>query len=447
MTNAEAHYQKMTETPVSKLILQLGIPTTISMLITSIYNMADTYFVGTLGESAQAATGVLFTLQAIIQGLAFMLGHGGGTFISKELADKNTNRASMYVSTSFFTGGILGMAILVLGMLFRKPLVLFLGSTETILPHAMDYCFWVLLSCPFVICSMILNNGLRYEGRAFYAMFGLTAGGILNIFGDYLLVVKLNMGVYGAGLATAVSQMISFLILLVMFRKMAQSKISLRAVSKDFRVYLSICRVGLPSLIRQGLTSVTTGVLNNLTKPFGDAAIAAMSVVNRYSMFLMCVGLGMGQGFQPVAAFNYRARKYDRVKKGLVFTVCFGLVFIGGFSLLSMFAAEPIISLFQKKDEVIAIGGVALRYAAFGMMFMPFSVPVNMLYQSIQKPTISSILSLIRSGAVTIPLLLIGVPILGLTGVQIAQPTADVIAGLVSIPFIIRFLRSTPEEK
>lgn len=446
MTNADAHYKKMTETPVSSLILKLGIPTTISMLITSIYNMADTYFVGTLGESAQAATGVLFTLQAIIQGIAFMLGHGGGTFISKELADKNTDRASMYVSTSFFTGGVLGILTLALGMLFLAPLVRFLGSTETILPHAMDYGFWVLVGCPFTICSMILNNGLRYEGRAFYAMFGLTAGGILNIFGDYLLVVKLDMGVYGAGLATAVSQMVSFSILLFMFRKMAQSRISFRAVSKDIKVYLSICRVGFPSLIRQGLTSVTTGVLNNLTKPFGDAAIAAMSVVNRYSMFLMCVGLGMGQGFQPVAAFNYRAKKYDRVKKGLIFTMCFGLVFIGGFSTLSMFAAEPIVSLFQKKQEVIDIGGIALRYAAFGMMFMPFSVPVNMLYQSIQKPTISSILSLIRSGAVTIPLLLIGVPLLGLTGVQIAQPTADVIAGLMSIPFIVRFLRSDPKD-
>lgn len=446
MTNAEQHYKKMTETPVSRLIIQLGIPTTISMLITSIYNMADTYFVGTLGESAQAATGVLYTLQAIIQGIAFMLGHGGGSFISKALADRDTDKASMYISTSFFTGGAVGIVILALGMPFLAPLVRFLGSTETILPHAMDYGFWVLVACPFMICSMILNNGLRYEGRALYAMFGLTAGGILNIFGDYLLVARLGMGVYGAGMATAFSQMVSFTILLVMYRKMAQSRISIKSVSRDGRVYLSICRVGLPSLIRQGLSSVTSGVLNNVTKPFGDAAIAAMSVVNRFSMFLMCVGLGMGQGFQPVAAFNYQAKKYDRVKKGLIFTMCFCLVFIGGLSLVSMFVAEPIISLFQKNMEVIAIGAKALRFAAFGMMFMAFSVPVNMLYQSIQQPTISSILSLIRSGAITIPMLLVCVPLLGLTGVQIAQPTADIIAGVLSIPFIIRFLRSEPEK-
>ena len=442
MTHADQHYYKMTETPVAKLILRLGIPTTVSMLITNIYNMADTYFVGTLGESAQAATGVLFTVQAIMQGIAFMLGHGGGTYISKYLADKNIKEASKFISSSFFGGGFCGILIMVLGLLFLEPLVLFLGSTQTILPHAMDYGFWILLAAPFIICSLILNNGLRYEGKAFYAMFGLTAGGILNILGDYILVMKFGMGVYGAGLATAVSQVISFLILFILYGKMSQSKISFKAVSKDFYDYLSICRVGFPSLIRQGLTSVTVGVLNNVTKPFGDAAIAAMSVVNRYSNFLMCVGLGMGQGFQPVAAFNYQAKKYSRVKKGLLFTTVFGMVFIGVMSLISIIFAQQIIGIFQKHSDVIRIGTTALRFTAFGMMFMPFSVPVNMLYQSIQQPTISSILSLIRSGAVTIPLLLIGVPFLGLLGVQIAQPAADIIAGIISIPFIIRFLRS-----
>ena len=427
----------MTETPVSRLILNLGIPTIISMLITSIYNMADTYFVGTLGESAQAATGILFTVQAIMQGLAFMLGHGAGTYVSRALADKNTDEATMYVSTSFFTGIGLGVIISVSGLSFLRPLVHFLGSTDTIAPYAMDYGFWVFLAAPMIICSLILNNCLRYEGKAFYAMFGLTAGGLLNILG---------MGVYGAGLATAASQLVSFTILLIMYLKMAQSTIRFRAVSRKFRIYLSICRVGLPSLIRQGLTSVTMGLLNNMTKPFGDAAIAAMSVVNRYSNFLICVGLGIGQGFQPVASFNYQARKYDRVKKGLVFTMCFGLVFIGSFSVISMICAEGIIGIFQKSEAVIAIGSTALRYTAIGMLFVPFSVPVNMLYQSIQQPTISSVLSLIRSGAVTIPMLLIGVPQLGLPGIQIAQPTADVIAGLLSIPFIIRFLKETPAE-
>lgn len=446
VTKSEAHYQKMTQTPVPRLIVSLGIPTTISMLITSIYNMADTYFVGTLGESAQAATGVVFTLQAIIQGIAFMLGHGGGTFISKHLASRDIDSADKFVSSSFFAGATIGTLILALGLCFLNPMIKILGSTETIAPYAKQYAFWILLAAPFIICSMILNNALRYEGRALYAMFGLTAGGLLNIFADWLFVRKLNLGVYGAGMATAISQAVSFFILLLMYRMMAQSSIRFRSISKNWRDYLTICNVGLPSLIRQSLNAMTIGVLNNLTKPFGDAAIAAMSVVNRYSMFLMCVGLGMGQGFQPVAAFNYQAKKYKRVKQGLIFTVCFGLIFIGGISILSIFAAEHIIAIFQKNPQVIEIGSLALRFAAVGMLFAPFSVPVNMLYQSIQKPTISSILSLIRSGLITIPVLLICVPIIDLLGVQIAQPSADIVAGLISIPFIIHFIKRHPNE-
>ena len=446
MTNAEQHYRKMTETPVARLIISMGIPTTISMLITNIYNMADTYFVGAVGESAQAATGVMFTLQAIIQGIGFMLGHGSGSYVSKFLADKDTEKSSTYLSTAFYTAAAFGLLLMTVGLVFLEPMVILLGSTETIVPHAMDYGLWILIACPFILCSLILNIGLRYEGKAFYAMFGLTAGGLLNILGDYILVEKLQMGVYGAGLATAASQMTSFVILLVLFLRTAQSSLKIRFISKNIRIYGNIVRVGMPSLIRQSMNALTSGILNNMTKPFGDAAIAAMSVVSKYAQFLMCVGLGMGQGYQPFAAFNYQARKYDRVKKGLVFLVVFALIFIGTISVLSMFYAEPIIALFQKNTDVIAVGATALRFYAFGMIFMAFSVPVNMLYQSIQKPNISSMLSLMRSGAITIPLLLILVPFVGILGVQIAQPTADVISGIVSIPFIIHFLRSQPKE-
>ncbi len=438
LTASELHYRKMTQTPVSKLILQLGMPTMVSMLITSIYNMADTYFVGTLGESAQAATGVLFALQSVIQGISFMLGHGSGSLVAKALAKKDTEEASSYISTAFYTGGILGCVILVLGMLFLTPLVRLLGSTETILPYARDYGMWVLIACPFMICSLILNNNLRFEGKAFYAMFGLTTGGLLNILGDYLLVPVL--GVYGAGLSTAVSQMISFVILLIMYCTKAQSRIRLSCISRRVRDYLTIMKVGLPSLIRQCLTAISGSLLNNLTKPFEDAAIAAMSVVNRYSMFVMCVGLGIGQGFQPVAAFNYEAGEKKRVRKGLLFTMGFAAVFVTCLSVLTFFCAENIMLLFQKMEQVVTIGSRALRFAAVGLLFMPLTVPINMLYQSIRKAGIASLLSTLRSGALLIPTLLIGVPLLGLTGIQIAQPVADCLTGLISIPFILHFL-------
>ncbi len=444
MNSTELYYKKMTETPVSQLIVKLGIPTTISMLVTSIYNMADTYFVGTLGESQQAATGILFTLQAVIQAVSFMLGQGSGTLVSKSLADKNTKEASGYVSSAFFSGAAAGTLLMLLGLIFLNPLLRLLGSTDTILPYARDYGMWVLLACPFMVCSFVLNNNLRYEGKALYAMFGLVSGGMLNILGDWLLISVLEMGVFGAGLSTALSQVVSFFLLLIFHHRMAQGKISIKYISRQSHTYLTIMKIGFPALIRQGLTSISNGLLNNLTKPFGDAAIAAMSVVGRYSMLVMCVGLGIGQGFQPVASFNYQARKYRRVKQGLLFTMGAGFVLVLIMSLPGIILPNFIISLFQKSPEVIEIGGFALRAASIGVLFLPLSIPVNMLYQSIRKAAVSSVISMLRSGLMLIPTLIITTTLWGLTGIQISQPVADVLTGLTCIPFILHFLYKTP---
>lgn len=447
MKATDIYYDKMTKTPLARLIISLGIPTTMSMLITNIYNMVDTYFVGTLGESQQAATGVLFTLQAIIQAIAFMLGQGSGSLVSKALADKNTDEASEYVSTGFFTGAVLGTVLMVLGLIFLEPFIRFLGSTETILPYAKQYGVCVLIMSPIVVCSFVLNNNLRYEGKAFYSMIGLCTGGILNIFGDYLLIKVIPLGVLGAGIATAASQFVSFSILLYFFRKMAQSKIRVVSISKKWRTYFTICRVGFPALLRQGLSSISSGLLNNLTRPYGDAAIAAMSVVNRFSAFVMCVGLGIGQGFQPVAAFNYQAKKYKRVKQGLLVTMSVGAGLILCLALPGFIFAEKIVYLFQKSPAVIEIGTPALRYACVGVLFLALSVPVNMLYQSIRKAAMSSFLSLLRSGLMFMPTLLITTHFWGLNGIRISQPIADVLTGLLSIPFILTFLRKEfPDE-
>jgi putative MATE family efflux protein len=441
MTETQAYYDKMTKAPLAKLIISLGIPTTISMLVTNIYNMVDTYFVGTLGESQQAATGILFTLQAIIQAIAFMLGQGSGSMVSKALADKDTDEASEYVSTGFFTGAVLGTVLLVFGLMFLTPFIRFLGSTETILPYARQYGICVLIMCPIVICSFVLNNNLRYEGKAFYAMIGLVSGGIINILGDYLLIKVIPLGVLGAGIATAVSQFISFLILLYFHRKMAQGKISLKFISKKIQTYVTICRVGFPALIRQGLSSVSSGLLNNLTRPYGDAAIAAMSVVNRFTAFVMCVGLGIGQGFQPVAAFNYQAKKYSRVKKGLIVTMVVGLGMICCLALPGFIFAEQVVYMFQKSPAVIEIGTLALRCSCVGVTFLALSVPINMLYQSTRQAALSSFLSILRSGLTFIPILLITTKFWGLSGIQISQPLADVLTGLISIPFVVNFMR------
>lgn len=441
MTESQIYYDKMTKTPLTKLIVSLGIPTTISMLVTNIYNMADTYFVGTLGESQQAATGILFTLQAIIQAIAFMLGQGSGTMVSKSLAEQKEEEASKYVSSAFFSGLALGTVLMVFGLLFLSPFMRLLGSTETILPYARQYGACVLITCPIMIGSFVLNNNLRYEGKAFYAMIGLVTGGLLNIFGDYLLVIVFEMGVLGAGLSTAISQFVSFFILLYFFKKMAQSSINLSAVSKDFTVYAIISKVGFPAIIRQGLSSISSGLLNNLTRPYGDAAIAAMSVVNRFAAFIMCVGLGIGQGYQPVASFNYQAKEYKRVKKGLLVTMGIGFCFISCLAIPGAVFAEQVIHVFQKSEQVKEIGVFALRCSCLGTTFLAFSVPVNMLYQSIRKAGMSSFLSMLRSGLMFIPTLIVTTHFLGIVGIQISQPLADMLTGLVSIPFVISFLK------
>ena len=443
MNKSEAYHKKMTEDSVSKIIIALGIPTTISMLITNIYNMADTYFVGGLGESAQGATGILFTLQCIIQAVAFMLGHGSGTFVAKYLAQRNMNKASSYCTTAFVVGGIMGLALASIGLTILEPFLKFLGSTDTILPHAKDYGMWILISCPFLICSLVLNNVLRYEGKAFYAMFGLGAGGILNIFGDYILIEKLKMGVYGAGLSTAISQFVSFVLLLCLYFKFAQSKLNLKFMSKEAHVYFDIFKMGLPSLIRQGLTSISNGLLNNLIKPFGDAPIAAMSIVQKYSSFVMCVGLGIGQGYQPFASFNYELKEYDRVKKGTKFLMAFGTCAVGALATLGFIFAPQIIEIFQKEREVIDVGTRALRYASIGLWFLPISVSCNMLYQSIRKAAMASFMAIMRSGAVLIPVLLIASGF-GLEGIIMAQPISDIITGFISLPFFFMFLNKTP---
>ena len=450
MNTTEIYYKKMTETPVAKLVVTLGIPTTISMLITSIYNMADTYFVGTLGESAQSSVGILFTLQSIIQAVAFMLGHGSGTFVSKELANKEVGKASTYVSSAFFLGGTVGLVMTAVGLSILTPLMRFLGSTETILPYAKEYGMWVLIACPFMICSLILNNNLRYEGKALYAMVGLVSGGLLNMGMDFLFIRVCGLGVFGAGMATAISQIISFVILLVMFFKTAQSKISFKFISRNARLYLSVFRVGLPSLIRQGLNSISSGLLNRLAGIYGakidaaDATIDAMTIVNRISNFVMCVGMGISQGLQPVASFNYQAKKYARVRKALIVTIVISFGCIVVLATPMFIAPSFVVSLFQDSEQVVEIARLALICAMVGQLFMPLFIPINMTYQSIRKAGMASFLALLRSGLLFIPLLLATTALWGVTGIQISQPLSDVLTGLISLPILLHFLKTTP---
>lgn len=317
--SAQEQFDKMTKTPVHQLVLTLGLPTTISMLVTNVYNMADTFFVSRLGTSASGATGVVFALMAIIQAFGFMLGHGAGSNISRKLGGRDVESARIFASTSFFLSLLCGSLMGILGLVLQEPLMRILGSTDSILPYAKEYSTWILLAAPAMASSCVMNNILRYEGKAVFAMMGLAFGGILNIFGDAVLIFGLDMGVRGAGISTAVSQYVGAAILISPFlREKVQSRISIKYFTHSWKDITNIIAVGFPSLMRQGLNSVSVMVLNLCSAVYGDAAIAAMSIVSRVINFLFCVALGIGQGFQPVSAFNYGAGKYSRVRGLLV---------------------------------------------------------------------------------------------------------------------------------
>lgn len=434
-------YKKMTETPVSELIMKLGIPTIISMLITNIYNMVDTYYVGKLGTSASGAVGVVFGIMAVLQAFGFMFGHGAGSIISRKLGQKDSQSASRFASTSFFLSIAVGIIIAIFGIIFLTPFMKLLGSTDTILPYAKQYGFWILLSGPFITSSCVLNNILRYEGRAAHAMVGLTVGGVINIIGDPIFMFGLKMGISGAGVSTAVSQLISFIILLFMYLSgKKKNSLSIRLITKNKYEIFEIISVGFPSLIRQGLGSISTMLLNTQAAVYGDAAVAAMSIVNRISMFIFSVGLGLGQGFQPVSAFNYGAGKYSRVKKGFWFTVCVGEIVLCIFACLVIMVSDKMIGTFRNDPAVIEVGVFALKCQCVACFFMPITICTNMMFQSIGKSRQAAFLSTLRSGMCFIPLILTLPHLFGIIGVQIAQTIADILSFVISLPLLFRFL-------
>lgn len=440
-------YEKMTMTPIPKLVLTLGIPTTISMLVTNIYNMADTMFVGKLNTSASGAVGIVFGYMAVIQAFGFMYGQGAGSIISRKLGAKNVEDATKTASTSFFFAMLTGIMVSLLSVAFLKPLLYLLGCTDTIYPYARLYVLFIIAAAPFMMSTFVMNNILRFEGRASLAMIGLLTGAILNMVGDPIFMFVFDMGIAGAGLSTALSQMVSFVILLFMFLSgKTQSKISIRRITRNIRDVWDIIGTGFPSFARQGLNSISTMILNNGAAVYGDAAVAAMSIVNRLSMFIFSTALGVGQGFQPVCGYNYGAKKYSRVKSAFKFTLVLSETMLGIMAVIVLLLSNQIIGVFRNDPEVIEIGRFALVCACMSQFFQPLNVLTNMSLQSTGQKLKATFMSLQRSGLYFIPVFLILSNLFGLKGIQIAQPVADLMAFFTALPFIIVFLKKLPED-
>ena len=446
--DAEQKFKYMTEEPIPRLVCSLAVPTIISMLITSFYNMVDTFFVGRINTSATAAVGVVFSLMAIIQAFGFFFGHGSGNYISRQLGAQNIDEASKMASIGFFSALFTGMVLAVLGLIFIEPLARLLGSTETILPYAVDYLKYILVGAPYMTASLVLNNQLRFQGNAMYGMVGIVAGAVINIALDPILIFMCGMGIGGAALATIISQFISFMLLLWVSQRGPGIHISWKNARFSGYFLKEMVRGGVPSLCRQGLGSVATIALNVAAGVYGDAAIAGMSIVSRITMFAYSALIGFGQGFQPVCGFNYGAKLYDRVREAFYFCLKTAAGFLILLSVAGYIGAPQLIELFRKGDpEVTAVGIAALRFSCISFTLSGGIVMSNMLLQSIGMAVRASIVAAARQGLFFLPLIFILPTFLGLRGVEMCQMVSDILTFLLAMPLSISVLNKMGVKK
>ena len=434
----------MTQPPVQRLICKLAVPCIISMLITSFYNMADTFFVGMMDNTAATgAVGVVFSMMAIIQAVGFFFGHGSGNYISRELGKKNSDEACNMAATGFFAALISGTLICVAGQIWLDETARLLGSSETILPYTRGYLRVILLGAPWMAGSLVLNNQLRYQGNAIYAMVGIVTGAVLNIVLDPILIFSLELGVAGAGWATIISQFISFCILFVGCMRGNNIKIRISKIQFRWFYYGMIIRGGLPSLARQCLASFAAICLNRAASQYGDAAIASIGIVQRIMMFGASTMIGFGQGFQPVCGFNFGAGFYQRVRQGFWFCVKVSFVFLTIVSIAMFIFAPEIIAVFQSNDpDVIRYGALALRFQCITFPAQSWIVMCNMMEQSIGRTVSATFLSAARQGIFFIPAIFILSGLFGLTGIQMSQAVADFVTLLCAIPIHIYVLKT-----
>ena len=448
MQQNDDQYEKMINTPIPKLILTLAVPTIIGMLITSAYNMADAYFVSKLGTSASGAIGIVFSLMAIIQALGFTVGMGSGSTISRLLGKKENDKAQEMASSALAVSLILGIILSVTGLLMLEKLMLLLGATKSILPYAVEYAKYILYAAPVMMASFVLNNLLRAEGKTKLAMIGIGIGGILNIALDPLLIFGFGMNIGGAAIATLISQVIGFIVLLsCFFRNKTILRFSIRKISRKFTIYKEFIGNGMPSLFRQGLASAASVALNRVAAAQSDAAVAAMSIVGKIFMMVFCILIGFGQGYQPAAGYNYGAKEYGRVKKAYRFMLWAGTGVMTVLGILLYAAAPWLLEQFVSDDsKVMEIGVWALRMQCAVMPFMPLGVACNMTFQAVGRSAMASFLAACRQGVFFLPLIWVLPKFYGIIGMEIAQPAADVATFLVCLPVIRHFLKCLKTE-
>lgn len=438
------NHKLLTEGPVSKAILSMALPAVISMLVTSIYSIISTFYVGRISTQATAAVGVSFSAMSVIQAIAFLFGQGSGNYISRELGARNRKSSGEMAVYALVLSMLAGIVIGLAGIIFLRPLSVLLGSTPTILPDTMSYLFYVLAATPFIMGAIVLNNQMRFEGNAAYAMWGIISGALLNVVLAPILIFVFGMGISGAGIATLAGQAFSFFVLLLMHRKADGVRLDLRNFSWSGKYFNEILAGGTPSLTRQGLASISVALMNNAAGVYGDGAIAGMSIVGRLAFIFLAVTIGLGHGFQPLCGFSYGAGLYDRVRKGFMFVLKLGTALMLICAAAGFIFSEALVGFFRNDPEVIAVGSAALRWQMGTLALVPFVMYTNMTLQTTRHPWEANIMAMSRNGLFFIPAILILPLLLGLQGVEMAQAVADVLsAGLAAI-VITRFFKKLP---
>ncbi len=435
------NYEFLTSAPVPRVIGTMSVSTIISMLVVTLYNMADTFFVGQIDTQSTAAVGVVFPLMFIIQSVAFFFGHGSGNYISRQLGARQPRHAEVMASTGFFCSLFTGVAIMLLGLALREPLAVLLGATPTVLGPTLDYMTIVLLGTPFTTAQLTLNGQMRFQGNAALAMLGVAVGAVMNIALDPILIFGFGMGIEGAAWATVAGQVASFVLLLALTRYRQSIRISWRNFTPRRDLAAEIVAGGTPSLMRQMLGSVATIMLNVAAARYGDEAIAAMSIVNRIAMFVMSTVIGLGQGYQPMCGFCYGAGIYRRVRQGLWFCTMVGTIFLSVCAVAGFAFSHDVIAAFRDDPAVIDIGSDALRWQVAVLPLGALSMFSNMMMQTIGMTWRANVLAACRRGIFFIPLIVLLPRCFGLTGVEACQAVADVLTFAATLPILRSALR------
>lgn len=437
-TQHRDNYEFLTQAPVSRVILTMAVPTIVSMLVTCLYTIVDTYFVGQLNTQSTAAVGIVFSLMCLIQAIGSFFGHGSGSYMSRELGARRIDNAASMAATGFVYAIITGVAIAAVGLISLQTLSLWLGSTATVLPYTEQYMAIILIGTPFQIASFTLNSQLRMQGNTRHAMWGIVSGAVLNVLLDPLLIFGCSLGLRGAALATVIGQAVSFLILYIMCNRRGATCVGIHLTKFSLRWHY-VCEIiygGSPSLSRQGLASISVVLLNLAAASYGDAAVAAMSIVSRVTMFVMSVIVGLGQGFQPFCGYCYGAGLYARLRQGYWFTVKTGFVFLAIFAAVVYCFAEQTVALFRDDAIVIAVGSTALRWHLVAYPLNAYIMTSNMMLQTTRRPLRANLLASARRGLVFIPFILLLPHLFGLMGVAMCQAVCDVVTFLLAIPIM-----------